>query len=213
MDEELHDLKTRLLQSIFRIKQLVSIFHYCADAQAAMHELSIAEFTLLKAIMNNAMDSDENIGVSYITEHLYITKAAVSKMLGVLENKGYVNRDISRRNRRELTITLTPLGKEVIIHYEKYFDDMLTGIIRQLGKNDVEQFTKNINQFADAANNIVRDAAGGVTRDAANNDVKEATSGGVRNATNSVTIEAANGIVKDTPSGIASETAKGRYNR
>ena len=160
MDEELIDLKNRLLQSIFRIKQLGSIFHSCLDTQIARHEISIAEFSLLKAIMNNVADSDENIGISYLMEHLYITKAAVSKMLGVLENKGYINRDVNRHNRRTLVITLTPEGKDVIKHFEKYFDDILMGIIRQLGKHDIEQFTRSINQFADAANSVVKE--GGV---------------------------------------------------
>ena len=119
MDKEYIQIKEQLMQSIFRVKHLNSAFYSDADLQMAKCGISITEFALMKTIENNMLDSDENTGVSDIQKHLYVTKAAISKMLGVLEKKGYVNREVNRHNRRTLLIKLRRDLDEAV-SYEEY---------------------------------------------------------------------------------------------
>ena len=149
MNEELQ-LKEQLIDSFFRIKHLGSIFHTGMNTKMAAHDISIAELTLMRTIKNNAMDSDENMCVSDIKKHLFTSNAAISKMLGILEKKGYINRDVNKHNRRALIIILTPKGKEIIDDLEKEMDDKLIGIIQSLGKTEIEQLVRSINLFVDA---------------------------------------------------------------
>lgn len=149
MNNEANELKEQLLQSLFRVKSLSTAFPPGADEYMEKLNISIAEFVLMKAIEDNTLDSNENIQISDIQKYLFITKAAVSKMLGVLEKKGYVNRDIDQKNRRKLIITLTPKGKDVLKHTDKSFDDLLAKVISELGADDTKQFARIINRLAD----------------------------------------------------------------
>ena len=156
MEEQFLELKERLIESIFRVKHLNSVlFHHGIDTQMTKHGISTAELTLMKTIKNNIADSDKNTGVSDIQKHLYITKAAVSKMLGVLEKKGYINREVNKHNRRTLIITLTPEGRDVLKSLDNDINDTLIKIIRRLGKTDIERLIKSINRLADAASSLI----------------------------------------------------------
>ena len=78
-------------------------------------------------------------------------------MLGVLEKKGYVNREINKSNRRTLTVTLTPGGREIIDRVNNDIDNMLIEIIRRLDKFDfdIEQFIVSINKFTDVTSEVI----------------------------------------------------------
>jgi len=73
----------------------------------------------------------------------------------VLEKKGYILRETNKHNRRMLTITLTREGKDVLDCMSVDLDRILTEIIRLLGKDEIEQFIKSVNGFADAAKSVV----------------------------------------------------------
>jgi len=150
------ELKDHLIQAFFRIKHLASSFHSGADSKMSELDLNMAELTLMKEIKCNALDSDENAFISDIQKQLYVSKAAISKMLASLEKKDYVNRDINRQNRRTLIVTLTPKGKEVLRVIEDDFDNTLMKIIQKLGKDNTEQFITGINRFADAINDVIQ---------------------------------------------------------
>ena len=153
MDEEL-ELREQLVTSVFRIKHLGSIFHTGINTKMDAHGISVAELTLMRTIKDNSVESEENMCVSDIQKHLFISNAAVSKMLGVLEKKGYITRNINTHNRRELVITLAPGKKEIINDLEREIDDKLAVIIQSLGKEKIEQFIRSVNEFVDATSNL-----------------------------------------------------------
>jgi len=116
----------------------------------------MAELKLMGAIQGNSLDCDNNIHISDIQNLLYISKAGVSKMLGVLERKGYIARDVDKNNRRTLIITLTQDGKKKLNELEKSADELLIKITGQLGEEKTEQFIKLVNEFADIANDVAK---------------------------------------------------------
>jgi len=119
------------------------------------HGLNMTEVTLMNIIMNNVADSVENTNISDIQKHLYITKAAVSKMLGVLEKKGYLVREVNTHNRRTLSITLTPKGREILKLFDNDIENKLIEIIHRLGKPDIEQFIMSINKFTEVTSSVI----------------------------------------------------------
>ena len=155
MNEDLQ-LEEQLIEAVFRIKHLGSIFHTGMNTKMAAHGISIAELILMRTIKDNSIDSDENMCVVDIQKHLFVSNAAISKMLGVLEKKGYINRHVNKHNRRALIITLSPEKKEIINDLEKEIDDRLMLIIELLGKMEIEQFVRSVNLFVNAANSLVK---------------------------------------------------------
>ena len=146
---DVSELKEQLVESFFCLKHLIANLHVETDEGEEKSCLSIAELALMKDIQENAPDSDHNAGIADIKNHLYISKAGVSKMLGVLEKKGYVNRDVDKNNRRNLIITLTEKGKNAVSSHYKKYDELLIQIIQQLGEDDTKKFVKYVNKFSD----------------------------------------------------------------
>jgi len=149
MNKESYMLKERLIKSFFRIKHLSLTLHTGTDS-------SIAELKLMGAIQGNSLDCDNNVHISDIQNLLYISKAGVSKMLGVLEKKGYIARDVDKNNRRTLIITLTQDGKKILNELEKSADEQLIEIIDRLGEEKTEQFIELVNKFVDITNDVAK---------------------------------------------------------
>jgi len=156
MDKEFSTLKAQLVKSFFRLKHLVLDFH--ADTGTKYEEvgISIAELELMKEIRGNALDSDSNTRISDIQSLLCISKAGVSRMLDVLEKKGYIARDIDKNNRRTLIVTLTQSGREVLSDLEKNTDQLFVNIIGQLGESQTKQFVELVNKFVDATDDALK---------------------------------------------------------
>ncbi|MDR1230643.1 MAG: MarR family winged helix-turn-helix transcriptional regulator [Spirochaetaceae bacterium] len=155
MKKKLPELKARLLQSLFCFRNAMSNFKFGESVKMAEFGVSIAEITVMQEIQNNSPGSEGNIGIAEIQQILYTSKAAVSKMLGVLENKGYINRDINKQNRRTLILTLTPAGMNVLKQVDKDVDKIVEKIISHLGRKQVEHFVSSVNQFSDAMKETV----------------------------------------------------------
>jgi DNA-binding MarR family transcriptional regulator len=144
-----NSLKEQLVLSMFRFKKMGTSFPAGMDLDINKLDINMVELAFMKNISENDIDSDENVCASELQNFLYITKAAVSQMVGALEKKGYLNRDINKQNRRKITLTLTPKGQDTLKYMEESFDKLLTKIISQLGEDDTKQFVRILNRFAD----------------------------------------------------------------
>jgi DNA-binding MarR family transcriptional regulator len=82
-------------------------------------------------------------------ETLSVSKAAVSQMLGSLEKRGYIRREIDRDNRRKIIITLTKKGKAAIDTGQKCLDDLMASIIERFGAKDMRDFVQTLNRFSE----------------------------------------------------------------
>lgn len=155
MQDELYNLRDRWLQALLRFKGLIATFPYSTIMQARKLDINMIELAIMRGIEKNAFDSDANVYMSDIQKQLFVTKAAISQALGVLEKKEYIARDVDRRNRRKTIVILTLPGREILKHGNEAFDDMFTEILAQMGRNDIGLFVKNIDAFADCIEKIV----------------------------------------------------------
>jgi DNA-binding MarR family transcriptional regulator len=147
------NLKTQLVHSIFQLKRLHGA-GLGMDAAENKSDINMTELVLMKGIADNSVDSENNVGLPDVRGYLSISKAAVSQMLGALERKGYINRDIDRNNRRNLIVTLTPKGREILTNKDNEFNDRLEKIITLLGEDDVKQMIAIINRMIEIINKL-----------------------------------------------------------
>ena len=150
MNNALPDLTDQLIDSLFRIKHLIAQLHVEANDGDEKFRLSMAELALMKDIQGNTPDSNNNVCISKIQEHLHITKAGVSKMLGVLEKNGYINRDVDKNDRRNIVVTLTPKGDDAVNNLYRQSGEQFIKLIQHLGEEDTKKFIKYVNKFAAA---------------------------------------------------------------
>ena len=155
MSREVVDLKEQFTHTFFQVRQVISLFHASINTQMKQYAVSAAEVSLMKMVKGNTADATDNITSQDIQNWLCISKGAVSKILSALEQKDYLKREVSQRNRRSLIITLSPAGVEIVGKLEGVVDEMLVGLIEQMGCENVEQFINSANQFADATKSIL----------------------------------------------------------
>jgi len=147
MSKGFSDLENELVKAFFRIKHLTLPLH--ADPGCGNTDFSVAEIELMKAVRHNILESDENAYICDIQALLSISKAGASKMLSVLEKKGYLTREIHPENRRWILITLTPEGHKVLEELRCREDALFKRIIGQLGETETAQFIDLTNKFVD----------------------------------------------------------------
>ena len=63
---------------------------------------------------------ERNTNATRIAERLAITKGAVSQNISRLEKKGILTKTKDPNKKNELTITFTPMGKEVVKHFMEF---------------------------------------------------------------------------------------------
>ncbi|QQO10487.1 MarR family winged helix-turn-helix transcriptional regulator [Breznakiella homolactica] len=146
-------LDTQLVHSIFRFKRLVSS-GLGMDAAENKSAINMTELMLMNGIVNNTADSENNVGPSDIRSYLSISKGAVSQMLGSLEKKGFINREIDRNNRRNLIVTLTSEGRRILKRQYNEFSGKLEKIIGRLGEDDVTQMIRIVNRMITITNEL-----------------------------------------------------------
>lgn len=100
--------------------------------------LTKGEFFMLHAI-SCALEGQNKASVSKIRHHLNISKPAISKMISVLEEKGYVMRIYDSNDHRVVFIELTELGRQVLTEQNTYLQRFVNQFTEQLGKKDTDK--------------------------------------------------------------------------
>ncbi|MDR3293376.1 MAG: MarR family transcriptional regulator [Clostridiales bacterium] len=148
-------LKENLMRSIFRFKKVgVAVPQGESGGELEDLDISPSELFCMKSFSENSLESEKNVCSTDMQNLLYITKPAISRILTSLEEKGYVEREINKRNRRKLTVTLTDKGAETLRRAEKKVDEALSEVIRRFGESETLQFIEIFNRFADIADEV-----------------------------------------------------------
>ena len=129
-----------LLHSLFLLKSLLNAEF---GKKSGLTDLTMPEYALMRqfALDNNTTD------LTSVREYLTVTKASVSQMLASLEKRGLLVRQIDPANRRNLIVTLTPVGIERLRKKEFQVERRLQELLTELGRTDALQFIMLINNM------------------------------------------------------------------
>lgn len=129
-----------LLHSLFLLKSLLNAEF---GKKSGLTDLTMPEYALMRqfALDNNTTD------LTSVREYLAVTKASVSQMLASLEKRGLLVRQIDPANRRNLIVTLTPVGIERLRKKEFQVERRLQELLTELGRTDALQFIMLINNM------------------------------------------------------------------
>ena len=152
------DIKEQFVVSLFRFRKIIMTFPSGLTTPLKELDISLAEMVLIKGIADNKPESEGNITITDIQNSLFVSKAAVSQMLGSLERKGYLTREVDKTNRRKLVVTLTARGQEALCVMEDKMSLLLSKIVSRAGEENTEQLISQINRFAEVMEEL-RDEA------------------------------------------------------
>ena len=139
------ELNRELLHSLFRLKSALNT-EFVKDTSSAVKDINLPEYILMREIEENGSD------LTAIREYLSITKSAVSQMLRSLEKKGYLTRRINLRNRRNIVVELTELGRTALQEKSAEFNLRYECVTNNMREGDIKQIINLINRLQCALN-------------------------------------------------------------
>lgn len=118
-------------------EMLVSLFNHVMDveSQAVITE----EY---KDITNNDMHVIEAVGVgekrkmSEVAKRLSVTQGTLTINVTALENKGYVVRERSEKDKRVVYVTLTERGRKAFYHHRDFHKNMIRSVVGNLDDDE-----------------------------------------------------------------------------
>lgn len=98
-------------------------------------------------ILNFLCGKDYPVLPSKISDAMRISSSRVSAALGALEKKGQIAREIDRKNRRNILVTITDAGRERSRSNTLLMRNMMTGVLTEMGEADSAEFVRLTKRF------------------------------------------------------------------
>lgn len=118
--------KGNKMESICAIKDIYKTLYQFEKAFSDLHEITINEAMLLCCLKDNEAKS-----AGTICDYIGLSNSRVSKVITAVENKGFIRRNISKEDKRQMLFSLTPKGKEKVqqmmnaeLHFDGLFDKL-----------------------------------------------------------------------------------------
>ncbi|HBL83971.1 MAG: hypothetical protein A2Y17_00100 [Clostridiales bacterium GWF2_38_85] len=146
------DIKKQFIYALLRFKKVGMTYSNGND-------IRMSEVFVMKNIEKNSNCSNANINVSDIQNDLHITKPAVSQMLSNLEKKGYISREIDTKDRRKISVIITPEGQKILKQSCDNTDRMLGKLVERFGVDNTKQLTELFTKLVDIFEDLKLEAS------------------------------------------------------
>ena len=84
---------------------------------------------------------------SELSAALQASTARISALLGNLEKKGQIEREIDKSNRRNILVTITEAGRERVKTEMQEMKNSMTRVFTEMGETDTTEFIRLTKQF------------------------------------------------------------------
>lgn len=118
---------------------LVNLFNNVMEAEAKA--VITEEF---KDISNNDMHIIDAIGIeeprrmSVIAKKLTVTMGTLTTNMNNLEDKGYILRERSKKDKRVVLVSLTDKGRKAFFHHRDFHKHMIRAILGDLNEDEIK---------------------------------------------------------------------------
>ena len=141
MEEYIADLQEQLITAQQRFMKM--------HRDLCFTGLRKSEFVMLEIIERENGNREQGVLASDIAKRLRITAPAVSKMLRSMEEKGYVERRVDEKDRRNTRVSITPDGKEAEQQVRRQMQEFITGVIERLGEERTKELIHLMNRYTE----------------------------------------------------------------
>ncbi|QJA07780.1 MarR family transcriptional regulator [Romboutsia sp. CE17] len=150
------DKSKELLSAISKINKL-------AHNGFRKNNMSHREFMFLKAInyLKNNDDAKEcpfkGVKASDLSKFLMVTKPAISKVINILEEKGFVIRIADNSDRRVVYINMTKAGEDILEKETEKFQEFTHRIVEKMGEEDTDEMIRLFKKMYDSIKEIEKE--------------------------------------------------------
>lgn len=107
--------------------------------------VSRGEFFMLHKIvclLKNSDDEKPGTKITDISVATEMSKPAVSQMLNSLEDKGMIERIMTKSDRRVVYVRLTEKGRSKMLETTRQMDDLMDEVVEMLGDEDTKELAR-----------------------------------------------------------------------
>lgn len=144
------DLQNEFFYAMMRIKKMGAMFS--SECEIQMNELAVLK-TAADECGNGGMPC-VNLNVPQLQEELHITKPAISYILNSLEKKNYIQRTIDEKDRRKISIAVTPQGKAAAEQSTRAYEQMWQQLLSRFGESDMQTLISLLYRLLDVCKDI-----------------------------------------------------------
>lgn len=136
-DEVLNELLVKLFKNILELEEKWLITDEFRD-------ISVNDMHVIEAI-----GTEEPKSMSTTAKLLSVTTGTLTKSIDGLADKGYVNRERGKKDKRVVFISLTEKGKKAFLHHEKFHSDMIANTKKGLSENELKVLIYSLAKLSD----------------------------------------------------------------
>mgnify|MGYP000849992401 CR=1 FL=1 len=135
--DTLHDLLVKLFNEIMNIEEKAIITEEFKDI--SNNDMHIIE----------AIGLDEPRSMSSVAKDLSVTVGTLTIAINNLVKKAYVKRVRSEKDRRVVLISLTEKGVKAYHHHEKFHEDMIQSLLKDLSEEETKTLVSALTNLRD----------------------------------------------------------------
>lgn len=98
-------------------------------------------------MQNHKKDGNQKLTPTSLNEQLGTKKPATSRMLTVIEKKGFLQKVSDAKDHRIYYLELTALGKQALLREQDAFHKLLGRIGRRMGKDEITQMVVSLQKL------------------------------------------------------------------
>ena len=127
---------------------LVSLFRDVNDIeQKAIMTSEFGDLTNNDMHVIEAIGIDEPKNMSTIARALSVTVGTLTISMNSLVKKGYVDRQRSSEDRRDVYISLSEKGVKAYYHHKKFHEQMIDSVVKELTEEELEALVKALTKL------------------------------------------------------------------
>jgi DNA-binding MarR family transcriptional regulator len=93
---------------------------------------------------------EESTVPSDLRNYTKTSSARIAAILGSLDAQGYITREIDRRDRRKILVSLTEQGRSVACAYHNAMLNRLASVFEHMGQAESQAFIERLKDFVEA---------------------------------------------------------------
>lgn len=114
-----------------------------AEKNLSISGIGFAEFRIL-----TILQEIKSCSMSRLSAELTLTQAAITGVVDKLESQGFVARARNNEDRRVVTISMTPRGKEMLSKALKVYNEFVEGSLGSLSREELLQLSSILRKLA-----------------------------------------------------------------
>lgn len=111
------------------------------------HEMTISQIKLIKTVMFFTADEPAGIGLKALAQELGVSPASMSEQVNVLVNKGLLEREQSKNDRRAVCIRLSDYTVKIIEKVNEYLDRKTAEFLKEINPGEAALLDALLDKF------------------------------------------------------------------